>query len=479
MKSFSGQVWKSLGDDDVMFLASGVSFNLLLAAVPFVLLLASVSILFLGSTPDSAADVALGFLDRLLPTNNWSDADSVRDTVRDIARVSGSVTLYSSIGFLWFSTRVFSSMRSVFQKTFDVPNERGILHGKLFDIACSLIAASASRYGSLERLPARRHHARGASVLTQLGVRESVMGPIEYGFGRVVAFLLVVLLCFTAYRLVPNRPIPSRTAWVGSITTSLFFELARIGFGRYVQTFSPSSLYTGAIATLVVVTLWTYYASLIFIIGAEVAQVVELRRHPTTARQVIDLRSDTVTRPTAGHARRDGRRRGGRRRARRRSDRAATRDRGGARCSARRPRCSSRAARWPTRPPSGCMRSPAPRRSVMRARMSTTGRGPGRRCFAACSCAPSRLRARRFVPPMSCAALRTPSRYAPRATLLCLENTHNGAGGAVTPLAELQALGDVGARTPGSRCTWMARACGTPTSPPARRCTSSRVLPTP
>ncbi len=40
--------------------------------------------------------------------------------------------------------------------------------------------------------------------------------------------------------------------------------------------------------------------------------------------------------------------------------------------------------------------------------------------------------------------LRTPSRYAPRATLLCIENTHNGAGGAVTPLGELQALAVAG-----------------------------------
>ena len=40
--------------------------------------------------------------------------------------------------------------------------------------------------------------------------------------------------------------------------------------------------------------------------------------------------------------------------------------------------------------------------------------------------------------------LRTPSRYAPRATLLCIENTHNGAGGAVTPLLELQALAMAG-----------------------------------
>lgn len=281
-RHFSAQVWKSLGDDDVMFLASGVAFNLLLAVVPFVLLLASVSILFLGSTPDAAADVALGFLDRLLPSQNWTEGDHVRETIREIARVSASVTLYSAIGFLWFSTRVFSSMRSVFQRAFDVPNERGILHGKLFDVACSFLAAiGITAYGSLSAYMLAAT-TRGVAVLTHLGLRESVMGTLEYAIGRLIAFLLVVLLCFAAYRLVPNRPIPSRTAWVGSITTSLLFELARIGFGRYVQTFAPSSLYTGAIATLVVVTLWTYYASLIFIIGAEVAQVVELRRHPNS-----------------------------------------------------------------------------------------------------------------------------------------------------------------------------------------------------
>ncbi len=39
---------------------------------------------------------------------------------------------------------------------------------------------------------------------------------------------------------------------------------------------------------------------------------------------------------------------------------------------------------------------------------------------------------------------RSPSRYAPTATLLWLENTHNGAGGLITPLPDLVALADVG-----------------------------------
>jgi threonine aldolase len=40
-------------------------------------------------------------------------------------------------------------------------------------------------------------------------------------------------------------------------------------------------------------------------------------------------------------------------------------------------------------------------------------------------------------------AFRAPSPSAPRATLVCIENTHNGAGGLVTPIAGMKALHDV------------------------------------
>jgi len=42
------------------------------------------------------------------------------------------------------------------------------------------------------------------------------------------------------------------------------------------------------------------------------------------------------------------------------------------------------------------------------------------------------------------ASVRAPSRYLPRASLLCLENTHNGGGGIVTPADELGAIADAG-----------------------------------
>jgi threonine aldolase len=40
--------------------------------------------------------------------------------------------------------------------------------------------------------------------------------------------------------------------------------------------------------------------------------------------------------------------------------------------------------------------------------------------------------------------MRASSRYAPRTTVLCLENTHNGSGGAITPLVDLLAMAEFG-----------------------------------
>ncbi len=41
------------------------------------------------------------------------------------------------------------------------------------------------------------------------------------------------------------------------------------------------------------------------------------------------------------------------------------------------------------------------------------------------------------------AAIRAPSAFAPEVSLVCLENTHNGAGGMITPLHELRAMQEV------------------------------------
>ena len=59
------------------------------------------------------------------------------------------------------------------------------------------------------------------------------------------------------------------------------------------------------------------------------------------------------------------------------------------------------------------------------------------------------------------AALRPVSRYFPAASLVCVENTHNGAGGKITPTGRARGDPRRRARSADCRCTWTARGSGT------------------
>ena len=280
-RAYGIALWRTLGEDDVFFLASAIAFNLLLAIAPFLLLLISLSVAALGATPEQAAAQAMAFLDRFLPGAAWRDGAWVRTTLRDVARAGTSVGIWSAVVFAWFSTRVFAALRRVLVTTFDVGRDRGIVHGKLFDIAAAItLAAGVLLYGALSAY-LLAGAAFGGRLLATLGLHEGVFSRVEYALGRAVAFGLVTLLCFALYRWLPARRIPARTAWIGALTTTVLFEVARWGFAAFMTTFRPGSFYTGVLAVAVAATLWVYYAAVIFVVGAEVAHVLELQRRDT------------------------------------------------------------------------------------------------------------------------------------------------------------------------------------------------------
>ena len=79
----------------------------------------------------------------------------------------------------------------------------------------------------------------------------------------------------------------TRTALLAAIFSGLAFEFAKQIFRWVIASMTPSTLYTGTIAALVIVVIWVYYAALIFLIGGEVGQVYELRRTRKLQREVF------------------------------------------------------------------------------------------------------------------------------------------------------------------------------------------------
>lgn len=278
------RVWNQSAEDNVLFLAGGLAFNILLALVPFVLLLISGLSFLLGRQPEEAARTVMGLLDQLLPRNSPVGAELLRTLVSDVLRTRGAVTIYSAIGFAWFSTRLFASLRSTLALCFD-GTDRGIVAGKLFDFLATAVATLAVVLYVVISFYLDLATTQGLRLLVQMGLRESAMSWLAYFIGRSIAIALIVGLFFSLYRGLPRRRPSVRTSMVGAITAAVLFEAMRSGYTFLMAQTDAGTLYTGTIAAIVTVVFWTYYSSLVFLLGSEIAQAYDLRRGELALRQ--------------------------------------------------------------------------------------------------------------------------------------------------------------------------------------------------
>jgi membrane protein len=275
---YARRIWKKGGEDDLFFLAGGVAYNILLAGVPFFLLLiAGIGYVLNKPEADSTRDV-VEFLGRLLPVGNGDGSSFLDPILRDVVRTRGQVGLLSAAAFVWFSTRLFGTLRSVLQRVFNLGQGRGVVVGKLYDIGYTLVSSALLVFYLVVSAYLAIMGERGTAILNEMGVDAAVMSGLEVFLGRLLAFGLVVAIFFSVYKFIPAGHVPWRQAFVAAMTTGVLFEAARNVFVLVVQRFDPASLYTGTLGALVIVVFWAYYAALLFVIGGEVAHVYGVRR---------------------------------------------------------------------------------------------------------------------------------------------------------------------------------------------------------
>jgi membrane protein len=278
VRDYARRVWGNSAEDNIFFLASGVAFNILLAAIPFFLLLISGLGYALNMSPSASLVNVSTLLDRFLPPESGTARSFVQSLLVDVIRGRGRVGLYGAIGFIWFSTRLFGSLRSVLASVFDIDRDRGIIAGKLFDagvtVASTVLVVAYTALSAYLAIATTR----GAQLLADLGVERNTMGTLVYTSGRALAFIVIGLMFFCLYKYLPSRRIRTQKAVVSATVAAVLFETARMAFRVYIRHFNPGSVYTGALAAFVIIILWIYYAALVFVIGGEFGQVYELRR---------------------------------------------------------------------------------------------------------------------------------------------------------------------------------------------------------
>ena len=108
-----------------------------------------------------------------------------------------------------------------------------------------------------------------SAAVSALG--NSLLGGAELALQAttfVASFVVVALLFAMIYKVLPNAHIAWKDVWIGAAITGLLFEIGKTLIGLYIGKSSVAASF-GAAGPFVVMMLWIYYSTQIFLLGAE------------------------------------------------------------------------------------------------------------------------------------------------------------------------------------------------------------------
>jgi membrane protein len=221
------------------------------------------------------AEAAQGEIQRVLGRFIGSDAAaavqalvaaaSARPRTGRIAAAVGAVTLLVS------ATGVLMQLQDTLNTVWEVTPKPGFFLKTLFKkrLFCFLLILGT---GAL-LLFSLAASAGLAALQHLLEARLEIgLSKLLGGADVVLSWLVMALLLAMVYRLLPDVEIGWRDVAWGSAITAVLFTLGKYAIGFYLQRTGVTTAY-GAAGSLVLVLVWIYFSSLIFLLGAEFTRV--------------------------------------------------------------------------------------------------------------------------------------------------------------------------------------------------------------
>jgi membrane protein len=258
-------------EDNIPFLASGLTFDALLW-IPALLAVALSGFGYLigGLDPRELARIIVVWV---MPEPGGPETPfaAVGAFLESLVSTRSLLTAYGAPFFVWFSWRLFGSIRAALNEVFDTEETRSWLMGKAVDLTLGVLSAVLIIANTL---------------ITVFVLRAPWAGRFLAGL---LAYVAVTTLFYVVYIVAPSRKMPWDTALVAALFASLGFEVTKRLYGVYLiefATFDRLLSNTNALALLLFV-LWIYATGLVFLAGGEVAETYDLARRQREQRAVL------------------------------------------------------------------------------------------------------------------------------------------------------------------------------------------------
>jgi membrane protein len=262
------EVEKKYSEDGGPLIAAAISFFVILSLIPLLLLAVWGLGRFLSS--EQAFRHVVQYVGDYLP--GLGDEGSLVGYLQDLVNSHGTIGWLGFAGLLWSGSQGFVVLEQAMNIAFRVPERRNFLQIRLLSFGMILLSG-----GSLALSLAIT-----STVTTIRGYTLPVLGwkPGEIPFlwsvvSAVVPVLLAVLSFTVVYRVVPNAHMRWRSAAIAGLVAGVLWDLAKRVFTYYLARYAAYDQIYGPIGGIIGLVFWIYYSSVILVLGAELASVLQ------------------------------------------------------------------------------------------------------------------------------------------------------------------------------------------------------------
>jgi membrane protein len=254
--------------DESLQLAAALSYYALLSMAPLLLIVVAVAGFFFA---DQSVQTQLIAQMRALVGDQGA---ALTETILDNARGTNRGLLAGTALTILGATTVFAQLQMALNRVWGVKSKPGnavlgFLRHRLLSVAL-VVSIGFLLMVSLvvSAVLAALHELLDASMGTLL---------IWEAINLIVSFGMTTALIGLIFKYLPDAVVPWRDVWIGAVVTALLFVAGKWLIGLYLGQASLGSWF-GAAGSVVVFMIWIYYASLIFLFGAEITQALALHR---------------------------------------------------------------------------------------------------------------------------------------------------------------------------------------------------------
>ncbi|MCP5062445.1 MAG: YihY/virulence factor BrkB family protein [Ignavibacteriae bacterium] len=265
---------KRIDEHHIFLTGGGIAFSLILSIIPILLLVFAV--LGIVIDPVTINENISKFIDTVIPYPEYAKYTSevIMRRIPEVYQYSNTAFYLGLVGLFFTSTWLFSSMRTILNRVFGVVECKGVLIGLLRDFGMVFLIILLVLISTfvLPTINIFISATENIEILKSFRINEfvSFIFPLT-------SFLVLLFLLFIFYSIVPYAKLNKKVTFVGALWATILWEIARFGFGYYIQTFLSANKLYGAFLLILVLLFWLFYSSILFIIGAEIAQLYRER----------------------------------------------------------------------------------------------------------------------------------------------------------------------------------------------------------